>query len=174
MIIWLNCSFTSADSHDNKRWNMTRGLYATLVTVVMLQQYISVLFTDCGKKLEKLGSKHQSIGKWKQVIIKHLYYTASKGEGIPEKNVAIWNSLRNHLVNRHEHPESPLYNRCEHEAEEGRVWLKESEQSTLELFAFYIIKVYTNRYIICCLSIWFKNQSWIFPILRSVLRNGDT
>ena len=68
------------------------------------------------------------------MIIKHLYYTAQRGGGIPEKNEAIWLSLRNHLVDRHEFPENALYSRCEHEEETGRVWMKAGKSQKVKGF----------------------------------------
>lgn len=69
-----------------------------------------------GKKLDKMGIKTgmEPVNLWKRSIRNHIYWVASSSaDQTSEVMVAKWESVANHIQNKHRHT-NPLYPRCEH------------------------------------------------------------
>ena len=78
------------------------------------------------KKLEQLSKRKEcvDIHPWIKSIANHLYWCASSSDGRSELVVAKWQSLINHICNKHRH-ENPHFPECLHGDIEERLWLEE-------------------------------------------------
>lgn len=86
-----------------------------------------LVFTVLLKRLNKIGKTCKIILLWKSTIVNHLYFTAVHGEGDPDKNAAIWDSMRRHIADKHTHPNT-LYERCDHGELAPRLWIAEGKK----------------------------------------------
>ena len=68
------------------------------------------------KKLAEASklSSFRKVAKWLRSITNHLYWTvASTIPGSKERREK-WSSLKNHMVNVHNHPQNEIFKPCEH------------------------------------------------------------
>ena len=89
-----------------------------------------------GKKLDKLAMQKDCdiVKDWKTSIINHLYWCASSTpDGDGAVMLAKWNSLPNHLLNKHTDHDDALFPECLHDdiPTPGRKkkWLKAGENN---------------------------------------------
>ena len=82
------------------------------------------------KKIDALIKKgYTELKPWKRSIINHLHWcAATSGNDTPEMIVAKWKSVCNHIINKHEGHDDPLFPMCRHDKRDKndhkKSWLK--------------------------------------------------
>lgn len=101
------------------RWNVYNTLHID-----------AFLFVGLKKKLFALVKEKDCdcLGEWAQSIVNHLYWSVvSTPSGEPDVVVAKWESVLNHVVNRHTHS-NQHFPKCIHRRLRGREsqkkWIK--------------------------------------------------
>ena len=90
-----------------------------------------------GKKIDAAAKKRECaiLSRWKKAIVHHLFWSVcSTALGSGELVAAKWKSVVEHLHNRHEGFDNPLYTACQHPPEVGeRPWLQPATPASVEL-----------------------------------------
>ena len=96
-----------------------------------------ILFLGLGKKLDALSKQKgcETVGLWRQSVTNHLYWVAAStpgGDG--EVMKAKWESIMNHIQDKHVH-DNALFASCAHDPLDNpdREWLKPNTKPSVKL-----------------------------------------
>ena len=105
--------------------------------------YMYCFSSGLKKKLDALAKEKDCslVSAWKRSLINHLYWCGSSSEGNGNLQVAKWDSVANHIQNKHRHRDK-LFPRCKHGRLTGREgkkkWLKPGGLRRIWTFLLHI------------------------------------